>query len=86
MKKFKHESKLLKVAISVGENYAKNRGYNGFSATNSANEKVESLYRLLVHDKLIHPLAKDQEDLLHMKHKLALWISKQLPKDHELLG
>jgi hypothetical protein len=39
----------------------------------------------LVHDKLIQPLAKGQDSEPNMKHKLALWISRQLPKDHPLL-
>ena len=85
MKKIKNEAALLKKAIEIGEKYAMNRGYKGFSATNAAKEKVESLYRLLVNDKLIHPLANDQEDLQSMKHKLAIWISKQLPENHPLL-
>ncbi len=85
MKKLKNESALLKKAIEIGEKYATNRGYKNFSATDSAKEKVESLYRLLVHDKLIQPLAKDQENQLNMKHKLALWIAKQLPEGHSLL-
>lgn len=85
MKKIKNEAELLKKAILIGEKYAVNRGYNGFSATNAAKDKVESLYRLLVNDKLIQPLAVDQENLASMKHKLALWIAKQLPEGHELL-
>lgn len=85
MKKLKNEAALLKKAIEIGEKYAKNRGYKNFSPTDSAKQKVESLYRLMVHDKLIQPLAKDQENQLNMKHKLALWIAKQLPKDHALL-
>ncbi len=84
MKKLKNEAELLKKAIDVGEKYAKNRGYNGFASTNSAKDKVEALYRLLVNDKLVHPLAVNDEDQPHMKHKLALWISKQLPADHPL--
>ena len=47
--------------------------------------KIEYLYRLLVHDKLVQPLAKGQENEPNMKHKLALWISRQLPEDHPLL-
>ena len=84
MKKLKNEAELLKKAIDVGEKYAKNRGYKGFASTNSAKDKVEALYRLLVNDKLVHPLAVNDEDQPHMKHKLALWISKQLPADHPL--
>jgi len=85
MKKLKHEAELLKTALVVGEKYAVNRGYNSFSATNSAKDKIESLYRLLVNDKLIQPLALDSESQPNMKHKLALWLAKQLPKDHPLL-
>ncbi|WP_371378005.1 DUF5062 family protein [Thalassotalea aquiviva] len=85
MKKIKNEAALLKAALRVGEKYAINRGYNAFSQTDAAKQKIEALYRLLVHDKLIHPLPEDQEDLLSMKHKLALWIQKQLPAGHELL-
>jgi len=85
MKKIKNEAELVKKAILIGEKYAINRGYKGFSSTNAAKDKVESLYRLLVNDKLIQPLPVDQENQVNMKHKLALWIAKQLPKDHPLL-
>ncbi|WDE01419.1 MULTISPECIES: DUF5062 family protein [Thalassomonas] len=85
MKKFKNEAALLKMAIDIGEKYAMNRGYKGFSGTNSAKEKVECLYLLLVQDKLIQALAKGQENQPNMKHKLALWIAKQLPENHPLL-
>lgn len=85
MKKIKNEAELLKKAIAIGEKYAINRGYKGFSATNAAKDKIESLYRLLVNDKLIQPLPVDQENQVNMKHKLALWIAKQLPEGHALL-
>jgi hypothetical protein len=85
MKKLKNEAELLKKAVTIGEKYAMNRGYKGFAATNSAKDKVESLYRLLVNDKLIQPLAVDDENQPNMKHKLALWIAKQLPEGHALL-
>jgi hypothetical protein len=85
MKKIKNEAALLKKAITVAENYAKKRGYNAFSPTDSAKQKVESLYRLLVHDKLISPLPENKEDLASLKHRLVMWIIKQLPADHELL-
>ena len=71
--------------LEVGEKYAMNRGYNGFSATNASKDKVESLYRLLVNDKLIQASPADGEDLQSMKHRLAMWIAKQLPEDHPLL-
>ena len=85
MTKIKNEIQLLKKAVEVAEKYAKNRGFTGFPANMNANEKVECSYRLLVKDKLITPLAVDQESIPNMKHKLAIWISRQLPKDHPLL-
>ena len=85
MKKLKNEQALLKKALEIGENYAVNRGYKAFAATNSAKEKIECLYRLLVNDKMIQPLALDDEDQPNMKHKLALWIAKKLPENHPLL-
>ncbi|NMP15080.1 MULTISPECIES: DUF5062 family protein [unclassified Thalassotalea] len=85
MKKIKHEAELLKVALRVGEGYAVKRGYSAFSGTDSAKQKVEALYRLLVNDKLITPVPEDKADQPMMKHKLALWIAKQLPEGHPLL-
>lgn len=85
MKKIKNEAALLKKALTVAETYAVKRGYKAFSPTDSAKQKIESLYRLLVHDKLITPLPEDKEDLANLKHRLVMWIMKQLPKDHELL-
>lgn len=86
MQKLKNEAELVSHALKVGAVYAKKRGVGKFEATDSAKEKVTYLYRLLVHDKLIQPLAKGQENEPNMKHKLALWISRQLPPDHELLN
>ena len=85
MKKIKNEDALVTEAIRVGEVYAKKRGVGEFESTDSAKEKVTYLYRLLVHDKLIQPLAKGQESGPSMRHKLALWISRTLPEGHELL-
>lgn len=84
MKKLKHENELLKKALVVGENYAKNRGYTAFSATDAQKHKIECIYRLLVNDKLITPLPEDKEDLLSMKHRLAVWLQNKLPEDHPL--
>lgn len=84
MKKLEHEAELVVEALRVGEIYARKRGVGKFEATDSAKNKITYLYRLLVHDKLIQPLAKGQESEPHMKHKLALWISRQLPEDHPL--
>ena len=85
MKKLKHESELVKEAIRIGGVYMEKRGAGQFEATDSAGNKVTALYRLLVLDKLIQPLAKGEESEPNMKHKLALWISRQLPKGHPLL-
>lgn len=85
IKKLKHEKELVKMAVRVGMSYAEKRGAAQFEKTDSANLKIEYVYRLLVHDKLIQPLAKGQESEPNMKHKLALWISRQLPEGHDLL-
>ncbi len=85
MKKLKHEAELVKLAISVGMKYGENRKAVQFEETDSQSEKILYLYRLLVHDKLIQPVPEDQVSQQTMRHKLALWISKQLPKGHELL-
>ena len=85
MSKLKNEAELLKEALRVGMIYAEKRGVAKFDKTDSAKDKIEYVYRLLAHDKLVQPLAKAQRDVPHMKHKLAMWISKQLPEGHELL-
>ena len=85
MKKLNNEAELFANALRVGGVYAKKRGVAKFEATDSAKEKTTYLYRLLVLDKLIQPLAKGQENEPNMRHKLALWISRQLPEDHPLL-
>ncbi len=85
MKKIHNEHELVLEAIRVGSIYAKSRGVGEFEATDSAKDKITFLYRLLVRDKLIQPLARGQEDQPSMKHKLALWMSRQLPEDHPLL-
>ncbi|MFQ5470645.1 MAG: DUF5062 family protein [Gammaproteobacteria bacterium] len=85
MKKIKNEAQLVKEAIRVGMIYAEKRGVAEFEVTDSAKNKIEFIYRLLVHDNLVQPLAKDQISEPNMKHKLALWISRQLPDGHPLL-
>ncbi len=85
MKKLKHESELVKEAILAGVKYGEERGVVEFEATDSAHEKIEYIYRLLVHDKLIQPLPEDQISQKSMRHRLAIWMSRQLPKDHPLL-
>lgn len=85
MKKLENEAELVLEALRVGAVYAQKRGVAKFEVTDSAKNKTTYLYRLLVHDKLIQPLAKGQESEPNMKHKLALWISRQLPADHPLI-
>jgi len=85
VKKIHNEAELVIEALRVGAVYAKSRGVGEFEATDSAKDKITFLYRLLVRDKLIQPLARGEESQPHMKHKLALWISRQLPEDHALL-
>jgi len=86
MKKLKHEAELLKEAIQAGMKYGEDRGAVEWEANDSASEKILYIYRLLVHDKMIQPLPEDQVSQKSMKHKLALWHAKQLPKDHPLLS
>jgi predicted transcriptional regulator len=85
VKKIKNEHDLIKEAVRVGTKYAEKRGVAQFEATDSQDDKIEFIYKLLVHDNLIQPLAKDDISLPNMRHKLAIWISKQLPEDHPLL-
>ena len=85
MKKLKHEKELVREAIAAGVKYAEARGAAVFEPTDAASEKILYIYRLLVHDGLIQPLPEDQVSQQSMRHKLALWYAKQLPKDHPLL-
>ena len=85
MKKLKNETALFKEALLAGVKYAEGRGVVEFEATDSASEKLLYIYRLLVHDKVIQPLPEDQVAEKSLRHKIAIWYSKQLPKDHPLL-
>lgn len=84
MKKLKHEKELVKLATDMVMSIAEKKGVVKFDATDSSKEKLEYVYRLLVHDKVLQPLAKDQETQPNMKHKLACWMEKQLPDEHPL--
>ena len=77
MKKLKNEKELVKQAIAKGMKYGEERGVVEFEPTDSATEKIEYIYRLLVHDKIIQPVPQDQISQPTMKHKLAIWASKQ---------
>lgn len=76
MKKLKNEKELVKKAIVEGVKYGEERGVVEFEATDSAAEKIEYIYRLLVHDKMIQPVPENQISQATMKHKLAIWASK----------
>lgn len=76
MKKLKNEKELVKKAIEEGRKYGEKRGVVEFEATDSAADKIEYIYRLLVHDKIIQPIPQDQISQVTMKHKIAIWASK----------
>lgn len=86
MKKLKHEAELFKAALLAGMKYAEDRKAVEFEATDSASQKLLYVYRLLIHDKIIQPLPEDQVAEATMRHKLVMWYSRQLPKDHPLLN
>ncbi len=76
MKKLKNENELVKKAIADGMRYGEERGVVEFEATDSATQKIEYIYRLLVHDNVIQPLPEDQVSQKSMRHKLAIWASR----------
>jgi len=84
-KKVKNEKELLKEAVRLIMEDAVKRKIVEFEATDSHDLKIEYSYRLLVHDKKISPLPKDQVTLPKIKHRLAMWALHQLPAGHELL-
>ena len=49
MKKLKNEAELVRKAIHEGCKYGEERGAVEFEPTDSAAEKIEYIYRLLVH-------------------------------------
>lgn len=75
-KKLKDEKELVKKAIEEGVKYGESRGVVEFEPTDSANEKLEYIYRLLVHDKVIQPIPETQISQKSIRHKLAIWASK----------
>lgn len=77
MKKLKDEKELVKKAIALGVEYGEKRGAVEFEATDSANDKLEYIYRLLVHDKLLNPIPEIEISQKTIRHKLAIWASKQ---------
>jgi hypothetical protein len=85
MKKLRNEKELVKAAIIAGVKYAEERGAAVFEPTDSANEKILYIYRLLVHDRKIQPMPESQVSQQSMRHRLALWYASQLPEGHPLL-
>ena len=86
MKKIKNENELLKEAIRVGSRYFEARGAGKFESTDHVDIKVRAIYLLLVKDGVIQPLAKQDENVQNMRHKLAIWITRNLPANHHLLN
>jgi uncharacterized protein DUF5062 len=84
--KLKNESELFKAGLLAAMKYAEERGAVEFEPNDSASEKLLFVYRLLVHDKLLQPLPEDQVSEAALRHKLAIWYSRQLPADHPLLA
>ena len=76
MKKLKNEKELVKKAIEAGVKYGEERGVVEFEPTDSAKEKIELIYRLLVHDKIIQPIPQLEISQKSMKHRLAMWAAK----------
>ncbi len=76
MKKLKNEKKMIRKAILEGVKYGENRGVVEFEPTDSADDKILYIYRLLVHDKVIQPIPEDQVSIKSMRHRLAIWASK----------
>ncbi len=77
MKKLKNEKELVRKAIALGVEYGEKRGAVEFEPTDSAHEKLEYIYRLLIHDKLITPIPEIDISQKTIRHKLAMWAAKQ---------
>lgn len=84
-KKMKNENALLKEALNIIMDDATKRGIVEFEATDSHDDKIEYAYRLLVHDKAIAPLPANQLSMPAMRHRLAKWVTHELPADHALM-
>ena len=86
MKRLKHEAELFKAALAAGVDYAQKRKAAVFEANDSASDKALFVYRLLVHDKIIAPMAEELVSEKSIRHRLATWYAHQLPAGHALLG
>jgi len=85
-RKLKNEKELLKVALEMVLEDAVKRGVVEIEPTDSHDLKIQYAYRLLVHDKKISPLPNGQESLPKIRHRLAMWVTHELPRGHELLS
>ena len=77
MKKLKNEKELVKKALEIGLAYVERRGAAVFEPGDSANDKLLYIYRLLVHDRLLQPIPEEQVSQKSIRHRLAIWASKQ---------
>jgi len=84
-RKLKNEKALLKLALEMIMADAEKRGIVEFEPNDSHDLKIAYAYRLLLHDKAISPLPKDQQTLPSIRHRLAMWVTHELPANHELL-
>ena len=85
-RKLKNEKALLKVALEMILDDAVRRGIVEIEPTDSHDLKIQYAYRLLVHDKKITPLPDGQDSLPQIRHRLAMWVTHELPEGHELLA
>ena len=84
-KKLKNESDLIREVIRVGSIYVNKRGAGKIEVSDPQKQKLEFIYRLLVHDNQIQPLAANALTDLNIRHRLAMWMVGKLPEDHPLL-
>lgn len=77
MRKLKNEKELVKKALALGVAYGEKRGVVEFEPTDSATDKLEYIYRLLVHDGVIQPLPAEQVSQKAIQHRLAMWAARQ---------
>ena len=78
MNKTDDDNELLKKALMVGSKYIRARGFGEIESHDSQKLKVEFIYKALVQDKLIQPLAKDKISDPALRKKLILWLSRPL--------
>ncbi len=84
-KKTKNEAEAIREVIRVGSAYVRNRGAGVIDESDSQKQKLEFIYRLLVHDNQIQPLQHDQLSDLNIRHRLVMWLKNKLPDNHPLL-